>query len=1362
MQALQSYPVFEADQVLSNAHLNNLLNYLEQQERLTRIKLVGRGIVCGMEINSSNQGIAISKGFALTSQGYMVQVCEIRYTHYVPYQSPELPNDLYFLKQCEEASREGIQFYGSQNVLELIPEDDSDVEEKAGINSLNLQDYVVILFLEAEQIDLKNCDTQDCNDKGSRMDFILKPLLVRRQDLNTPAIIEFFPNLLKRFNVPVGEMNTSGDILQGFLDITDDTTLGNLSKNLSNSWERFAVPLGLSQENPLKDLNLVEFRKRLDDNPIQRIYLQYFYDFVDDLIKAHTEFQSKVNEVFGQCCPDEMEFPLHIGLGLANENTQLGRRNAFRHYFEPSPILDGQSKKVDEAALLLERIVAMVKGVSFEKLNPQESIIITPSNLGHEFLSKRAIPYFYEFAPLNLLWSFKQSYKGNESFNLGYRAASIATSPEQVKNPLLYDIESFDSFRIEGHIGKNYQVALREIIGQKQGFNLPIDVLALNAIDLSSILNGKEIRCHIEDLESDYRVMITGIVCQLQQIIAYVGNLRPQRTVPASDPVLESVKLRDFYISKNLRDIQKTIKNDISKNQAISVNNSEIISKLALRDVEPGEKLADLVALDLGNFIVNYKPLYAHIIKQPDLLLIFLQQLAEIVKYLLSKDLQSFDEDAYGNLWTPYSQTVEKLILEAPNSENQEFQRYFSRSNHELLFKCPNERLFALREEFKSRVEQYYAAVNFSEYFKKHPGLEHKAGVPKGGTFIIVYHGVPRQTATRPNLSFVGEIANIRDVPNLALREVNVGSSISNSSNILTNKNILTTNVPSLKKTEYAFASDLIKNLNLGFDISKIIEALDLRDREIKDLPLRIPEGTVIADFYLPYMCCSDCQPIAYILPEEKEPENIGPVADAGPDQTIPFTRPTTATLDGSASSDEDGTITEFSWIQESGDSTVIDTPEQAQTTVQFESPGQYVFILKVTDDKGASAEDSVTINVTAPENIPPIAEAGPDQTITFIPTAPVTANLDGSGSTDSDGTITVFSWSQQSGPTARINTPDQARTSVVFPSPGQFVFALKVTEDRGASAEDNVTVNVITRQNNPPVADAGQDQSIFLRNPNTPGTVNLDGRNSSDPENGVLSFSWSFEGGTMTPTITNPDQAQTTVTGLLVGEYRFGLKVTDPGGNSSSDSVTVRVTVRGGDDDVRVKNCGPFTDILRAFEEFDRPSSNDLFNNFIEMYSPYGQIKEFFTAMRIIAEEPAEKQIEFFANELVNTGLLSQFTEWLQALHDLLIEIKQLRSLAFALYRILEQLAVFIACIQNEDVDVAKIPMENVFASIEDNAHTWAALRESGDFGRLELQLVLRIANDMAAAMAQIEGNGETDSKPKYLNQLKNIRAIL
>ena len=62
MSNTNAYIIFEPDQVLTNDHLNELFDYLDVQERLTRNKLIGIGIVCGLEIDYQTETILISKG----------------------------------------------------------------------------------------------------------------------------------------------------------------------------------------------------------------------------------------------------------------------------------------------------------------------------------------------------------------------------------------------------------------------------------------------------------------------------------------------------------------------------------------------------------------------------------------------------------------------------------------------------------------------------------------------------------------------------------------------------------------------------------------------------------------------------------------------------------------------------------------------------------------------------------------------------------------------------------------------------------------------------------------------------------------------------------------------------------------------------------------------------------------------------------------------------------------------------------------------------------------------------------------------------------------------------------------------------
>ena len=46
-----------------------------------------------------------------------------------------------------------------------------------------LRDKIVVLLLEMKEIQLKNCIETDCDDKGSKIQFAVKPLLVDKSDI---------------------------------------------------------------------------------------------------------------------------------------------------------------------------------------------------------------------------------------------------------------------------------------------------------------------------------------------------------------------------------------------------------------------------------------------------------------------------------------------------------------------------------------------------------------------------------------------------------------------------------------------------------------------------------------------------------------------------------------------------------------------------------------------------------------------------------------------------------------------------------------------------------------------------------------------------------------------------------------------------------------------------------------------------------------------------------------------------------------------------------------------------------------------------------------------------------------------------
>lgn len=108
------------------------------------------------------------------------------------------------------------------------------------------------------------------------------------------------------------------------------------------------------------------------------------------------------------------------------------------------------------------------------------------------------------------------------------------------------------------------------------------------------------------------------------------------------------------------------------------------------------------------------------------------------------------------------------------------------------------------------------------------------------------------------------------------------------------------------------------------------------------------------------------------------QPTNQSPVANAGYDITI--TLPVNfTTLNGTASSDPDGSITNYKWTYISGPSGSTITNETAATaTANSLQTGVYVFELKVTDNKGASATDNVQVTVLAAADTDPPAYSTP------------------------------------------------------------------------------------------------------------------------------------------------------------------------------------------------------------------------------------------------------------------------------------------------------------------------------------------------------------------------------------------------
>ena len=289
---------------------------------------------------------------------------------------------------------------------------------------------------------------------------------------------------------------------------------------------------------------------------------------------------------------------------------------------------------------------------------------------------------------------------------------------------------------------------------------------------------------------------------------------------------------------------------------------------------------------------------------------------------------------------------------------------------------------------------------------------------------------------------------------------------------------------------------------------------------------------------------------------------NAAPVAKAGADKTI--TLPTsTTTLTGSGT-DADGTVASYAWAKVAGGTVTLANATSATLNLSALLAGTYTFRLTVKDNAGASATDDVIVTVKAAgatANKAPVANAGADKTIT-LPTNAL--NIAG-GATDSDGIVMYWEWTKVSGGAATLTDVGKSTLKLSGLVAGTYVFRLKVTDNLGAVATDDVTVTVKAAAaaappagNAIPTVGAGVDKTIKLPT----NSLNIAG-SATDSDGTILYWEWTkVSGGAAT--LADAGKSTLKLTGLAAGTYVFRLKVTDNLGAWKSDDVTVTVNAAG------------------------------------------------------------------------------------------------------------------------------------------------------------------------------------------------------
>ena len=182
-------------------------------------------------------------------------------------------------------------------------------------------------------------------------------------------------------------------------------------------------------------------------------------------------------------------------------------------------------------------------------------------------------------------------------------------------------------------------------------------------------------------------------------------------------------------------------------------------------------------------------------------------------------------------------------------------------------------------------------------------------------------------------------------------------------------------------------------------------------------------------------------------------------------------------------------------------------------------------------------------------------ANRAPTASFTATPTAgtaPLAVDFNAAASTDTDGSISTYSWNFGDGGTSASGSPTASRT---YTTAGTFTVTLTVTDNQGATDSTTRTVTVNT-PNLPPTA---AFQFLPTGGP-APLFVFFDGSPSTDPDGAIANYSWDFGDGT--GVVTGKTPAHTFAT---AGTFTVRLTVQDTQGSTASTTQSITVTPGAG-----------------------------------------------------------------------------------------------------------------------------------------------------------------------------------------------------
>ena len=911
------YPVFENGQVLTSEFLNDIIDYLEPQDRASRSQLTGIGVVCGLkpDWNASAGTLRLTRGVAVTSEGHLIAEDEVVFNRVRDYLVP-LPSGPDATAEEKARARYPFLFDGNKQreAFELLPVDFRPAAGETAPRQLSdtfVADKTVLLFLEVNLESLKNCDVNDCSDKGSEMNLTLRRLLVTRtvadqivseeEDIaRRPVDRASHPRLqlsrlfLEKINPSGHGIETLPALYSRFFE-TADQAARKLQPAMDDAWEAYKplllelFPSDRFPDGPIPGHHLFNMFAAFAETPV---LAQYLHGSMHDLLLSYNEFIACAAHYDAECSPDPRRFPRHVLAGdvesravsfagaprsVADYTTYdpiaatggpapEGLPESRRHYFVPSPVLDAGSDKAAELRSLFSRMVLLAQ-TYFTRGLLGANIRLTPSRDGAAPLGERAIPFVYRFqrsGDLFANWSWRKAREHRTNSIFSYQFSQISGTKSR---PFLVRQDDQDFIRIEGVVGKALGSTMRELIVQKRALGLSFAIEpvwigtsrdpAKNAPERALALRAVQqlLLCRMRDLDVIFLMIMATLFAFMVWVVQTLGRLdatktgkRPLTVAPPAVPtapvnlatvsVLEMRPLAFLNLDPNQEVTLRTVSDrvltesrttnrvadDMVKTLVVAAA-SEPLEKVAVgaifdrvRDQRIGGDLLARVRVAIEDLGVAGELDVVTTAAYPAVAL--MARAEEMMRLTSARSIAEFDQAGFDAAFRGFADAYETYATKA-ETDRAKVTKQVADANAAIIarrgFVTVASSQFnsaAITAELGKRVAAMFEEMTFAGHARKHPGVEHKAGVPVGGTFVLVYGS--RQ----------GIEAHMKD----AFKEVSEG---------LSRMELLEGRRPAL-----------------GFD--RTME--DIRASGKPQSEDILDEFVVLGDFCLPYMCCDgDC-----------------------------------------------------------------------------------------------------------------------------------------------------------------------------------------------------------------------------------------------------------------------------------------------------------------------------------------------------------------------------------------------------------------------------------------------------------------------------------------------------------------------